>query len=43
MVAKYLAWWDAPFDVLDSQELLDEVRVLAQRFADASRRSENVR
>ena len=39
MVAKYLAWWDAPFEVLDSPDLLAEVRVLAQRYADASRRS----
>ena len=39
MVAKYLAWWDAPFEVLDSPELLAEVRLLAQRYADASRRS----
>jgi predicted DNA-binding transcriptional regulator YafY len=37
MVAKYLAWWDAPFEVLDSPELLAEVRVLAERYADASR------
>ncbi|HEX6149719.1 YafY family protein [Nocardioides sp.] len=37
MVAKYLAWWDAPFEVLDSPELLAEVRLLAQRYADASR------
>jgi predicted DNA-binding transcriptional regulator YafY len=36
MVAKYLAWWDAPFEVLDSPELLAEVRALAQRYADAS-------
>ena len=36
-VAKYLAWWDAPFEVLDSPELLAEVRLLAQRYADASR------
>ena len=36
MVAKYLAWWDAPFEVLDSPELLAEVRLLAQRYADAS-------
>jgi hypothetical protein len=40
MVAKYLAWWDAPFEVLDSPELLAEVRLLAQRYADASRRSD---
>jgi predicted DNA-binding transcriptional regulator YafY len=39
MVAKYLAWWDAPFEVLDSPELLAEVRLLAQRYADASRGS----
>jgi predicted DNA-binding transcriptional regulator YafY len=26
MVAKYLAWWDAPFEVLDSPELLAQVR-----------------
>ena len=37
MVAKYLAWWDAPFEVLDSPELLAEVKHLAQRYADASR------
>jgi predicted DNA-binding transcriptional regulator YafY len=36
MVAKYLAWWDAPFEVLDSPELLAEVRLLAQRYTDAS-------
>ena len=40
MVAKYLAWWDAPFEVLDSPELVAEVRLLAQRYADAARRSE---
>ncbi len=40
MVAKYLAWWDAPFEVLDSPELLAEVRLLAQRYADASRLSQ---
>ena len=39
MVAKYLAWWDAPFEVLDSPELLAEVKLLAERYADASRRS----
>jgi predicted DNA-binding transcriptional regulator YafY len=39
MLAKYLAWWDAPFEVLDSPELLAEVRLLAQRYADASRGS----
>ncbi len=39
MVAKYLAWWDAPFEVLDSPELLAEVRLLAQRYAEAARRS----
>jgi len=39
MVAKYLAWWDTPFEVLDSPELLAEVKLLAQRYADASRRS----
>jgi predicted DNA-binding transcriptional regulator YafY len=39
MVAKYLAWWDAPFEVLDSPELLAEVTLLAERYADASRRS----
>jgi predicted DNA-binding transcriptional regulator YafY len=39
MVAKYLAWWDAPFEVLDSPELLAEVGLLAERYADASRRS----
>jgi predicted DNA-binding transcriptional regulator YafY len=42
MVAKYLAWWDAPFEVLDSPELLAEVRLLAQRYADASRASPTV-
>jgi len=36
MLAKYLAWWDAPFEVLDSPELLAEVRLLAERYADAS-------
>lgn len=36
MVAKYLAWWDTPFQVLDSPELLAEVRLLAQRYTDAS-------
>ena len=42
MVAKYLAWWDAPFEVLDSPELLEQVRQLAQRYADASRRTSTV-
>ena len=35
-LAKYLAWWDAPFEVLDSPALLAQVRVLAQRYTDAS-------
>ena len=39
MVAKYLAWWDAPFEVLESPELLAEVERLAQLYADASGRS----
>jgi len=38
MVAKYLAWWDAPFEVLDSPELLVEVQLLARRYADAAQR-----
>ena len=36
-VARYLAWWEAPFEVLDSPELLEEVRLLAQRYTEASR------
>ena len=43
MVAKYLAWWDAPFEVLDSPQLLAEVTRLAQRYADASQRSRTSR
>jgi predicted DNA-binding transcriptional regulator YafY len=39
MVAKYLAWWDAPFEVPDSPELLEEVKLLAQRYTDAARGS----
>jgi predicted DNA-binding transcriptional regulator YafY len=39
MVARYLAWWDVPFEVLDAPDLLAEVRVLAQRYAEASRGS----
>jgi hypothetical protein len=35
-VARYLAWWEAPFEVLDSPELLEEVRLLARRYADAA-------
>ena len=38
MVAKYLAWWDAPFEVLDSPELLAEVQLLARRYAAAAQR-----
>lgn len=38
MVARYLAWWDAPFEVLDSPELLAEVGLLAERYADAAGR-----
>ena len=35
-VARYLAWWNAPFEVLDSPELLAEVRLLADRYTAAS-------
>lgn len=37
-VARYLAWWEAPFEVLDSPELLEEVRLLAERYAAAAAR-----
>jgi predicted DNA-binding transcriptional regulator YafY len=36
-VARYLSWWEAPFEVLDSPELLAEVRVLAERYGRAAR------
>lgn len=38
-VARYLSWWNAPFEVLDSAELLAEVRVLAERYTDAATHS----
>ena len=35
-VARYLAWWEAPFEVLDSPDLLAEVRLLADRYTAAA-------
>jgi predicted DNA-binding transcriptional regulator YafY len=35
-VARYLSWWEAPFTVLDSAELKTEVRLLAERYAQAA-------
>ena len=35
-VARYLSWWEAPFEVLDSPELLEEIRLLARRYAEAA-------
>ena len=35
-VARYLSWWEVPFTVLDSAELKAEVRLLAQRYAQAA-------
>jgi predicted DNA-binding transcriptional regulator YafY len=35
MLARYLSWWDADFEILDSAELLAEVRGLARRYTAA--------
>lgn len=35
-VARYLSWWEVPFEVLDSPELLSEVALLAKRYASAA-------
>jgi hypothetical protein len=35
-VARYLSWWEVPFTVLDSAELTTEVRLLAERYAQAA-------
>lgn len=35
-VARYLSWWEVPFTVLDSDELKIEVRLLAERYAQAA-------
>lgn len=35
-VARYLSWWETDFEILDSPELLSEVRLLAQRYKAAS-------
>jgi predicted DNA-binding transcriptional regulator YafY len=35
-VARYLSWWEAPFEVLDSAELRAEVALLAERYASAA-------
>ena len=35
-VARYLSWWEVPFEVLDSPELRREVALLAQRYASAA-------
>lgn len=34
-VARYLSWWEADFEILDSAELTDEVRLLAERYTAA--------
>jgi predicted DNA-binding transcriptional regulator YafY len=35
-VARYLSWWEVPFEVLDSPELHREVAHLAKRYASAA-------
>jgi predicted DNA-binding transcriptional regulator YafY len=35
-VARYLSWWETDFEILDSPELLNEVRLLAQRYTTAA-------
>ncbi len=35
-VARYLSWWEAPFEVIDSPELVEEVAILAQRYTSAA-------
>jgi hypothetical protein len=35
-VARYLSWWEADFEILDSPELLAEVRLLADRYRKAT-------
>ena len=35
-VARYLSWWEAPFEILDSPELIAEVRLLAERYTAAA-------
>jgi len=35
-VARYLSWWETDFEILDSPELLAEVRLLADRYRAAS-------
>jgi predicted DNA-binding transcriptional regulator YafY len=35
-VARYLSWWEVPFEVLDSPELRREVALLAERYASAA-------
>jgi predicted DNA-binding transcriptional regulator YafY len=35
-VARYLSWWEVPFEVLDSPELRREVTLLAKRYAAAA-------
>lgn len=37
-VARYLSWWEVPFEVLDSPELMTEVRLLADRYSAAATR-----
>jgi len=37
MLARYLSWWDTDFEILDSPELLETVRVLARRYTAAGR------
>lgn len=36
VVARYLSWWDVPFEVLDSRALLAAVRALGRRYAAAA-------
>ena len=35
-VARYLSWWEVPFEVLDSPELRSEVALLAERYTSAA-------
>jgi predicted DNA-binding transcriptional regulator YafY len=37
MLARYLSWWDADFEILDSADLLAEVRALARRYTAAGK------
>jgi predicted DNA-binding transcriptional regulator YafY len=42
-VARYLSWWEVPFNVLDSEELKAEVQLLAERYGQACEGAEMTR